>query len=402
MNPSTPGLPLDIFYCITDVLACLDDFDTLKMCSMACKELRPLCLRFMFAKIRIANKKMRRPSLPIDQVKDLMERNPTLSRYIKNLKVYLEPTEFNNANFPFILNQLQNLNTLRINGGPHRPHNALERPPIPEPMWISFEHLIRMPSLIDLQLKYMNDFPILWFSAASTSLKDLSLLYTKFPADCTRTIVFGPNPPVLRSFTIALDESFCIVTSFLSSKRPDEFAINAITSGENEEKMYKMYLYVSTKLRSLHLQVDDTSATFRVEFANYIHPLSLKTLEHIKLDFGTADQCDPYYGAPDELAKLMSTGCPLQSLDLEIGLFDCHEYFMNPQVWNNLDILPSFTTLRNISLVIYICEAMPTEADILAKRLSEILRPTYSTLANNPRFEFRFSVQRDPTITWGP
>jgi hypothetical protein len=235
---------------------------------MACKDLRPLCLRFMLAKIRIADTDVQQPSLPIDQVKDLMDRNPTLSRYIQCLQVYIEPTEFDNPNFPIILDQLRNLHTLVISGIARRRYISTthSRPPIPEPLWMSFEQLIRTPSLINLQLFFLDDFPIPWILAASTSLKNLSVSYTDIPTDSARSIVFGPKPPVLRSFTVAFEGSINIGRSLLTSKWPDGLPVVDFTALENltinainahhtaEHEMMVMYLHVSTNLRSLHLQ----------------------------------------------------------------------------------------------------------------------------------------------------
>jgi hypothetical protein len=147
--------------------------------------------------------------------------------------------------------------------------------------------------------------------------------------------------------------------------------------------------------------VDEIAAS-RFEFANYIHPHSVKTLEHLKLNFRAIGACDPYFGAHDEVVKLVSAGCSLKTLDLNIDLLDEHEYFMNPQVWNKITIFSNFLTLRNISLEIFICEVFPTEADILAKRLSEILRATFSMFANEPRVELTLAVHgslyTDPVV----
>ncbi|KAF8197579.1 hypothetical protein BJ912DRAFT_1055970 [Pholiota molesta] len=292
LGPSR-DLPLDVFDCIMDMLACLDDFDTLEMCSMACKDLRPLCLRFMLAKIRIADTDIQQPSLPIDQVKDLMDRNPTLSRYIQCLEVYIEPTEFDNPNFPIILDQLRNLHTLVISGIARRRYISTthSRNPIPEPLWMSFEHLI-----------------------PSTSLKNLSVSYIDNPTDSTRTAAFGPKPPIASHFE---RPDGLPVVDFTALENLTINAINAHHTTEHE--MIVMYLYVSTNLRSLHLQVDDTFATFIVDFADYLHPLSLRTLEHLTLGFVADDACDPYFGAP---MKWPSDGsrCPLHTLDLEITL----------------------------------------------------------------------------------
>jgi hypothetical protein len=252
------------------MLACLGDFfDTLKTCSMVCKALRPLCLRFMLAKIRIADKEgyRERPSQPVDQVKDLMDKNPTLSRYIRHLEVYIEPTELDNPNFPIILNQIRNFHTLVISGSARRRYigTTHSSPPIPEPLWMAFEQLIRTPSLIKLELFFLDDFPIPWFLASSTSLKNLSVSYIENPTDSTQNIVFGPNPPVLRSFTAAFKASDNIGRSLLTSKRPDglpvvDFTaleilkIQAIESNITESETMQMCLYASTTLRSLHLE----------------------------------------------------------------------------------------------------------------------------------------------------
>jgi hypothetical protein len=94
------------------------------------------------------------------------------------------------------------------------------------------------------------------------------------------------------------------------------------------------------------------------------------------------------------VAKLMAAGCPLHTLDLEITLLRKHAYFMDPQVWvwNKLDVLAGFASLRHVSLEIYICEVLPTEAETLAERLSEILRAAFGVLAKEPRIEFSFFV----------
>ncbi|KAF8197502.1 hypothetical protein BJ912DRAFT_953597 [Pholiota molesta] len=242
---------------------------------------------------------------------------------------------------------------------------------------MAFEQLIRTPSLINLELFYLDDFPIPWFLASSTSLKNLSVSYIENPTDSTQNIAFGPNPPVLRSFTAAFKASDNIGRSLLTSKRPDglpvvdftaleNLKITAIESNITESETMQMCLYASTTLRNLHLE----DRRIRFEFANYIHPHS---------GYGARN---PYFGAHDEVVKL-------------------HEYFMNPQVWNKITFFQTFLPCVTFLLKFLSVKFFPQKLIFGQATFRDIARH-FSMFANEPRIELTLAVHgslyTDPVV----
>lgn len=272
MGPS-PLLPLDIFHCIVEMLdrpVYNFDSDALKSCSMVCKALRPVCAKYMFAKITITDKNRRpRPSLPVDQIKDLMAMNPRLATYIKELVIVYEPVvEWKNPNLPIILNQLHNVDTLFLSTG--SAGISINWQTIAEPLKISLERLICSSPLTYLRLGGITDFPIPWILAGSASLKNLQLLSTKnqSPAGQSESTTIRPNgpPPQLRSFSINLENSLYAGRLLLTSKWPQDglpvinfAALENLSffldnSDQAQVEVMKMYLGILTGLRKLTLQ----------------------------------------------------------------------------------------------------------------------------------------------------
>ncbi|KAF8197501.1 hypothetical protein BJ912DRAFT_1140488 [Pholiota molesta] len=417
MGPS-PHLPLDIFPCIVEMLDHpVYNFDALKSCSMVCRAFRLICAKYMFAKIKITDKNSRpRPSLPVDQIKDLMAMNPRLATYIKELVIAYEPAvEWNNPNLPIILNQLQNVDTLSLNTG--SAGIPIDWYTIAEPLKISLERLISSPSLTDLRLDGITDFPIPWILTGSTSLKNLQLssaqshqLYYQFEGQPESTITVRPNvPPLqLRSFYVDLERSLRAARFLLTAKWPqdglpvmDFAALESLSLvleyGEPAQvAIMKMFVGILTGLRKLTLQVSQSYDAVPVNIFDHIHPSSLETLECLKLDFTVSGNPSFALAACNELTTLSSANSPLQSFDLALTLLildDSHD--LEAEVFNTLAKLltiAKFPVLREVILQFQVIAYRPGHAEALASQLSRMAKVAFDALANEPSIHFDLTV----------
>jgi hypothetical protein len=412
------------------------NFDALKSCSMVCRAFRPICAKYIFAKIKITDKNSRpRPSLPVDQIKDIMAVNPRLATYIKELVIAYEPAvEWNNPNLPVILNQLQNVDTLSLNTG--SAGIPIDWYTIAEPLKISLERLISSSSLTDLRLDGITDFPIPWILTGSTSLKNLQLssaqshqLYYQFEGQPESTITVRPNvPPLqLRSFYVDLERSLRAARFLLTSRWPQdglpvmEFAALGSLSlvleyGEPAQvAIMKMFVGILTGLRKLTLQgrlkhfwgwiltnsfchcpftVSQSYDAVPVNIFDHIHPSSLETLECLKLDFTVSGS--PSFAACNELTTLSSVNSPLQSFDLALTLLildDSHD--LEAEVFNTLAKLltiAKFPVLREVILQFQVIAYRPGLAEALASQLSRMAKVAFDALANEPSIHFHLKV----------
>ncbi|KAF8197503.1 hypothetical protein BJ912DRAFT_1039791 [Pholiota molesta] len=396
MDPSL-HLPLDIFHCIVETLdRPVYNFDALKSCSMVCKALRPICAKYMFAKIIITDQNSHpRPSLPIDQIKDLMAMNPRLATYIKELVIVYEPAvEWENPNLPVILNQLQNVDTLSLNTS--SAGIPIDWQTIAEPLKISLERLISSSPLTDLRLDGITDFPIPWILAGSTSLKNLQLSSVKPYQSQSESTIIRPNapPPQLRSFAFNLATSLQLGDYCSRRNGPGRSTVISFVALESlsffleyddpaQVEVLKMYLDISTGLRrsSYEGTKRDPGQFFRLSY-----PSSLETLQHLTLAF--AVNGNPSFAACDELTTLAAAKSPLQSFELALNLF----IFDSPHVLEAevLNGLTKLLTIENFLLSVFAHN--PELAEPLASQLSSMAKVTFHALANDPDIQFRLIV----------
>jgi len=156
-NHSTPKLPLELL--LEEVLSHIDpeiDLATLKALSTTCRALLSPCQRQLFAKIAppvYTTNAPRRRDLLLRQL--LMESSPHLATYVREVRFKFLYANLSPVVFTDILPILHNVEILFVfcNGTGNWLRSTAE--------WqAALFHIIRCPSLKELHLSYITDFPI--------------------------------------------------------------------------------------------------------------------------------------------------------------------------------------------------------------------------------------------------
>ncbi|KAF9484701.1 hypothetical protein BDN70DRAFT_84731 [Pholiota conissans] len=413
------NLPLDLFGCIIDALAAASKWDTVKAFSAVHSHVRPLCTKHLFSKIRLVDSSGGGATLPVNQVRHLLERNSQLAFYIKDLTVFVDITE---PDLPFILDKLQDVHTLSINGSPLGAYLA-QQATFPPPLKISLQRLIRARSVKHLRFDYISILPFINIPsilAGVPSLKTLCIShYCDLHNDEAHILPAATAPiPHPTSFTLAVESSLNVGMSLLASKRPDGLPfvdfesleilslLNISVDSVGGMDLVRGCLRAPTVLRSLSLEATQLLGSTPFGFVDHMNLASQKTLQHLKLEFTLMGAGDPYLGTYKDLETLASavggeSGSALQSLEIAVTLDLQHQsdfdHFTDPQLWRRLEmgVLSKFTRLRECSVEVSFCMQ---DADAFFQKLSLALDEAFRAMVNE-RTYFKYSVDGPKEVT---
>ena len=184
-------LPLDILLYIIDLLAGGDDDEdvkSLRILSLACKSMVPLCRKHLFSDLPLA-------FLPVNirkRFNDLLSKNPDIACYVRNLnyRVGSRPIVDYELNILDILKKHSSLQSLSLTS------SGLGWNQFPELLQSSLVSLIQLPTVAHLDICNLKGFPVTALSCCS-NLIDLRLGSLEFSPDANQVILRSKIPTPL-------------------------------------------------------------------------------------------------------------------------------------------------------------------------------------------------------------
>jgi len=216
-NKQPTVIPLDVYGLIIDSLAEDDEgLTTMRACSLVSRAFLPLSRKHIFAFVEINNPLATSPSL--DRFVLLIERNPQIGEYVRKFDYCLAPHD----HIPHTLGKLTKLRSLTI--WYHRGNKLVWRNNWP--MRSALLHLMQLPTLSHLKLRWITNFPVSDL-IHSSSLKHLEIKYTNFAAEDVVPPSTTPLPRksvCLREYSAGL-RSASATKKLVEAKRPDGLPI---------------------------------------------------------------------------------------------------------------------------------------------------------------------------------
>ncbi|KAF9484680.1 hypothetical protein BDN70DRAFT_917501 [Pholiota conissans] len=373
----TPGavvLPIDVAQLIMETLASMGDFRSLRTCSKASTTFREICSKHTFASVTILDPSYLcaskiYPILLIQQLKNMLEVNPTLSACIKEL-VIMGGVMYS-QDLPIILDKLQKIESLVITS--RYQHYTIGWKTLSGPLQTSLRRICTR--LTNFNLDNIEGFPPL-ILAVVTSLRTLAMEYVEIDP-----LVLQSPHDSLESLDVATLECFTC-------------ALEISSVGQLE--FLRVCMNAFSGLRTLTLNISDNESEDHVPFNlfDYLHPSALNTLQHINLCFTMNEEYDLYHGFCSELQKLASAKCPIVTcaiLVLPYVSLDDVEYFLRPALWAPLDEVmttSNFAYLRQVTLQISpVLERSGPSIGTFGPQLAKVLEGVFGGMSK-PLIEF--------------
>ena len=211
-------IPLDVYGLIIDSLA--EDgkeLTTMRACSLVSRAFLHLSRKHIFASVRI-NNPLRRTSPSIDKFVHLIERNPEIGEYVRKFDYCIATHD----HIPRTLSKLTKLKSLTL--WHHTENKLVWR--TDWPMRSALFHLMQLPTLSHLKLRWITNFPVSDL-IHSSSLKHLEIDYIDFAAEDAVPPSTTPLPPksvFLRKYSAGL-RSASATRKLVEAKRPDGLPI---------------------------------------------------------------------------------------------------------------------------------------------------------------------------------
>jgi len=191
--------PLEVIEQVIDALQ--DDPAALKACSHTCLSLLPLCRKYLFQSIVLTPRPWSPPQLPrlpraIVLFGRLLDSNPRIADYVRNLTYRTETPDYEDDDVPRILKKLRRVQFFRLLGVDLN-WNTL-RPPFRE----SLSNIIQSRFMTRLEISSLKNFPITIFIPC-TNLIDLTLIQLEgaVMASHEQELSMSEAIPQLQSFT---------------------------------------------------------------------------------------------------------------------------------------------------------------------------------------------------------
>jgi len=215
-------IPFDVYGLIIDSLAEDDEeLTTMRACSLVSRAFLPLARKYIFASVKINNPLATSPSL--DRFVLLIEHNPKIGDYVRKFDYCLAAHD----HIPHTLGKLTKLRSLTI--WHHTENKLVWR--TNWPMRSALLHLMQLPTLNHLKLRWITNFPVSDL-IHSSSLKHLEIEYINFAA---KDIVPSSTTPLprksvcLREYSAGL-RSASATKKLVEAKRPDGLPIVDFTA----------------------------------------------------------------------------------------------------------------------------------------------------------------------------
>ena len=149
-----PSLPLEVIGEIIDSLQ--DDLPALRSCSQTCLSLLPLCRKHIFRTISLAPQDRLRLSGCITLLGNLLDSNPGVADYVRNLIYYINTPDFEDEAVPRTLRKFHRIQYFRLTGHVDSANWHNFQPAFQQ----SLSYIISLPSITSLEICSFRVFPI--------------------------------------------------------------------------------------------------------------------------------------------------------------------------------------------------------------------------------------------------
>ena len=214
------AIPLDVYGLILDSLAEDDEkLTSMRACSLVSRAFLPFARKHIFASVEIGNPFATNPPPSIDAFVNLIERNPEIAEYVRKFDYCIASHDHIMSPIPRTLGKLTKLKSLIIW------HDSTNKLNWMTQMRPSLLHLMRLPTLSYLKLRWIENFPISDLIHCS-SLEHLQIAHVDFAEEdiVPPTIPLPPKLVHLREYTVG-PKSTSATKKLLKSKRPDGLPI---------------------------------------------------------------------------------------------------------------------------------------------------------------------------------
>jgi hypothetical protein len=172
-------IPIDIYGLVIDSVADDDDDKlTMRACSLVSRSFLPLARKHIFASVEINNPFAAedRPSPTVGAFVRLIDRNPEIGEYVRKIDYCIAADDHIKLPISRTLGKLTKLNSLTIW---HHTEHKLKWRTQKWPLRPALLHLMQLPTLCHLKLRWIENFPVSDL-IHSSSLKHLEIEYTDF------------------------------------------------------------------------------------------------------------------------------------------------------------------------------------------------------------------------------
>ncbi|KAF8176039.1 hypothetical protein BJ912DRAFT_1046090 [Pholiota molesta] len=402
---SSFNLPVDICFCIVDVLASEDDVESLKACSRTCRTFHSLCVKHIFATLNIDRRLVKDRPSALRRFRSLLYRTPNVATYVKKLDLFIGNLEERNPSIPHILEKLSNVKTFSLSfDDSKRPWHTYRML-----LKTSLERFIQSSDLTFFRLKAIKGFPIASVFSSSTHLEGLDLDCAVGPSadDANLESLQQKYDAIshLRSFSMGrhcwkaagqLLGQGCQNLPVFDFSTLSTLSLDLVHSDEQFE-LTKRLLNTAKQLKVLEIRVNSYSDELlqHFRFVEHMHPSSQKTLQNLKWAYVIQNEDeDPYCGACEELSILASAKCPLQSIELKVIVTTLCTCSTRKEVWgklNDVATLAKFPFLRQVTIRVVLCPYGSVDRD-LVNGLDDVAQSAFETLRRQPSVDFEFLV----------
>ena len=406
-------IPLEVIEEIIDSLQ--DDPAALKACSQTCQSLLLLCRKYIFRTINLVTPREANAPSCITLFGSLLDRNPQISDYVRNLTYYLETPDLFLESVPRTLDKLHRIQSFQFIGDRRTDWSALH-PDLRE----SLSHIIH--SVTHLDITFIKALPIDIFIPCRNLI---NLKLDSIAGTVTDSYEHGylkqDAVPRLQSLTLG---SSCgrYMQSLIEAKRSKDIPVLdfgdlrtlSISIGEDSDlAVFRALMKVTKKLETFH-------CTGRYQH-NFIYLLRLTPITLVDLTDGYSDHGasinistlptlrrlhfvllieddieNPLCRICDEFAAFSGYNV-VEEIILEImieSMIETDNQSSSDSQWGRLDDLlaTGFPRLTRVSLRLEICVFSP--AGIVSwERLNKLPEQQFPRLSKNPIVMFDFSLE---------
>ncbi|KAF9521459.1 hypothetical protein CPB83DRAFT_778698 [Crepidotus variabilis] len=344
MQALLPALPLELIEFIVEHLANEENLDAVRQCCVANKQLVHACRKHLFGTIKVLQDSNWRKQLelspdptshPIARFQQLLEENPSISSYVRELEIL--STEAHD--FPDNLAVLQYLTTVqvftfRFSDG-HRITAEWTWSTLPEKAEDSLVEFVRRNPLLSVSLSGIQGLPIK-ILRAFPPLESLAFLNL-----------------YLQENTFALAVQLNLQPGAFDLKELTDLSLN-VGFRDNPQVTVRIVYALSLSATSLLIDcvADFRDFTCRRNLLTRLQPTCLATLKKIKLDFEVnyTPIFPPYGGLVDELLAISGVNV-LEEIYISTQINIDSGLGMDSELWDQLDTVlssgfPYFRTLR--------------------------------------------------------
>ncbi|KAF8150700.1 hypothetical protein B0H34DRAFT_665812 [Crassisporium funariophilum] len=392
---TAPALPLDVAGIIVDALGDEQDMNALKACSLASRIFVPLSRKHILSTVQINDAFSELPSPPetSNLVALLSSPNPDVPNYIRKFEFRLTEYDLEHRSLPSLLQKITKLDSLYLWSHGTEKIDWLQ---IPKPMRNALLHLMRLPTLTHLRLRWFQNFPVSDI-APCTNLISLNVEHVEFAEIDTPAAV--STPPKLQEYIVgdksALSTHMLLDAVLENGNSAFDFTglkkLNAIYEEDEDVSATERLLKDVKTLETLELFVC-TAAPFQ-NLAKFMaqNARTLKTL-NLRIHLDEGEESDPLLGLCEEL-EAVSDNNVVETIEMTVEVStdtDCS----TGDDWGRLDKVlnkPVWPKLKHVTLDIGIY-VYSNDGEALKEALDLLPQIQLGRLADSKTVDFKFTT----------